>query len=87
MQNSNETFSGYSIALLQAKYPQILAWLKDNPYVSLVSELETKWNQIVTIYKEDAIKPLCIIGRDGLPRWGRLRSLCPSLFRADGFPL
>lgn len=85
------TYNGLSIQLLERKYPQILAYLRANPYVALVSELKSIWNVIVTSYTFDGdsadITPLCIIERDGMPRFGQLRTLCPERFDMNGLPL
>jgi hypothetical protein len=81
------TFNSESLRLLERDYPEILEWLQTHVGWSLVSELKTKWNQIVTVYKTECNQPLCFIDPDGRPRWAPLRRLCPQLFTADGWPL
>lgn len=81
------TFSQMSLSLITELYPELLAWMKAHPYESIVCELMTEWNKIVTKYNKNTITPLCTIGTDGIPRWGTLRKLCPALFDDQGFPL
>jgi hypothetical protein len=88
--DESPTFSGMSIKLLEIQYPQILAYLKLHPYVSLVSELKSRWNVIVTEYTYDdnhgMMTPLAMIGLDGIPEWSTLRKLCPDMFDSNGYP-
>ena len=81
------TFWGKSIELLVEQFPDILAYLVDNPDALLLSEIETKWNRIVTNYRhKGAMVPFVIVGTDGLPRWSTLREVAPELFGKNGLP-
>lgn len=82
------TFWSKSIELLEAKYPQLLKYMKANPGVMLLSELETKWNKIVTTYFHDGdIVPFVLVDEDGTTSWGTLRELAPELFNEHGLPV
>lgn len=74
------TFSGLSLELLRRDYPELMNYLKEHPYVALISELESPWNVIVTKYSTTRIVPLCLIERDGLPKWSSLHKLLPTRF-------
>ena len=83
------TFSALSLKLLEEQYPTILEYLRQHPKESLVSELCSVWNPIVTVYKhhgEGKIIPLMIINDEGICEIGPLRILAPELFDANGFP-
>ena len=84
------TFSALSLKLLEEQHPNILEYLRQHPKQSLVSELCSGWNVIVTVYTqhgEGKITPLVIIDEDGICGIGVLRQLAPELFNTDGFPL
>lgn len=82
------TFWSKSLELLEAKYPQLLAYLKANPGVMLLSELETKWNKIVTTYFHDGdIVPFVLVDENGTTSWCTLRDLAPDLFNEQGLPV
>ena len=83
------TFSALSLKLLEEQYPQILEYLRQHTKESLVSELCSVWNPIVTVYKhtgEGKITPLMIIDEDGICGVSVLRQLAPELFDFNGFP-
>mgnify|MGYP000854013487 CR=1 FL=1 len=81
------TFWKKSLELIQAKYPKVMEYIEGNPGTTLLSELETPWNRIVTYYENEDIIPFVIVDKTGIPRWDILRNLAPTLFNEDGYPI
>jgi hypothetical protein len=80
------TFSSLGIQCLR-KYTKLDAYLKAHPGVVFFAELLSKWNLIVTKYNfgtEDGIlKPLVMIGLDGVPSWTILQELYPEFYENE----
>jgi hypothetical protein len=72
-------------SILQTQLPLLLAYLKANPWTSLVCELITPHNVIVTSYasRDDMLIPLVLIDRSGFPSWQELATFAPNWFVND----
>ena len=81
------TFWKKSLELIRAKYPKVIKYIEENPGTTLLSELETPWNRIVTFYEKEDIIPFVIVDKTGIPRWDILRNLAPELFNENGYPI
>jgi len=80
------TFTELSIRYLK-QFPKLNEYLKQNPGVVFFAELLSKWNHIVTNYdfgdEEGTLKPLVMIGLDGVPSWSILQTLYPSFYENE----
>jgi len=86
------TWREFGIKLLKSQFPSINTFLQRHPQYSVVCELKSVWNPIVTAYDHGkkkhggSLAPLAIIGRCGAPEYTVLRYLCPEIFDGAGFP-
>ena len=81
------TFWDKSLELVKQMFPEVMAYIENNPGTMLLSELETPWNRIVTYYETECVVPFVIVDKDGCPRWDILRQLAPDLFNTNGYPV
>jgi len=80
------TFKSAALKCLNNQYPELMEELKKNKH-TLICELMTKYNRIVTNYKVDDIgivKPLATIDQSGFPTWDLLGSVCDEF--KNGYP-
>lgn len=81
------TFTELSIRYLKQHFPKLDEYLKEHPGVVFFAEILSKWNHIVTNYdfgdEEGTLKPLVMIGLDGVPSWSILQTLYPSFYEHD----
>jgi hypothetical protein len=77
--SSAPTYYNTTSELLDSKFPALMEYLKLHPLVSVVCELMTKWNKVITTYTSDFIVPLVVID-SGLPSWDILSKYAPEYF-------
>ena len=81
------TFTQLSIRYLKQHFPKLDVYLKEHPGVVFFAEILSKWNHIVTTYDfgedEGTLKPIVMIGLDGVPTWSILQTLYPSFYEHD----
>jgi hypothetical protein len=81
------TFTELGIYYFRKLYPALDTYLKENPGVVFFAELISKWNLIVTKYdfgtENGMLKPLVLIGLDGVPSWSVLQSMYPEFYKDD----
>jgi hypothetical protein len=77
------TYDELTETIFKKSYPKLYAYLDKNPNVSVVCELLSPHNVIKTKYsftESGIIRPLLLIGADGIPTWNQLELLCDDFY-------